>query len=325
MASSNTKFKVENGLDVVGSANVSGTLRVEGDLAVGGNLLTALNLAGDLKPTTNNTLNLGSSLLRWGYLYANNVDIFSNTTIGDTLSGNNASFANVIATQNNAALGALTRRWDFYANNANLLTAGISGNATLANVTVSNTFTVASQIVANTTHLQLGNTQFSVNTGSKLAVVATGNSTYSNLTLVNDVSSIAGNVTFDTDTLTIDAVNNRIGLKTGIASLSANAVATVTGNVEFATSNTGVRFVANATVIASAALVANTTNNKFTFTTWDSGNTTVLGGYQFIGANGTGSQALLDVHGTLLQYKSANVAHAGNFGIYNVSGTRLGP
>lgn len=48
MATSNTKFKAENGLDVVGSANVSGVMRVEGDLSVGGNLAFTATVTGDL-------------------------------------------------------------------------------------------------------------------------------------------------------------------------------------------------------------------------------------------------------------------------------------
>jgi hypothetical protein len=37
------------------------------------------------------------------------------------------------------------------------------------------------------------------------------------------------------------------------------------------------------------------------------------------------TQSLVSFGNTTFQYKSGNVAHAGNFGIYNVSGTRLGP
>ena len=53
MAAGNTKFRVENGLDVIGGANVSGMLRVDGDLSIGGNLAFTLTTAGDLLPTTN--------------------------------------------------------------------------------------------------------------------------------------------------------------------------------------------------------------------------------------------------------------------------------
>ena len=68
MPTSNTKFKIENGLDVVGTANVSGTLRVDGDLSVGGNLAVALTVAGDIKPTSSHIYNLGNTTFRWSLL-----------------------------------------------------------------------------------------------------------------------------------------------------------------------------------------------------------------------------------------------------------------
>lgn len=324
MAAANTKFKIENGLDVIGTANVSGSLRVEGDLVVNGSLTFTLTSNGDIKPI-GNTLSLGNTTNRW-ILNAMGGDFAANVAITDTLTVNNAVAANLIASQNNSPLGSATRRWDFYANNANLITVGVSANATLANVTVSNTLSVGS-IVANQTTLSLGNTILSVNTGSKLSVYASGNSTYSNLALTNDVTAIAGNVAFDTDLLTLDAANNTIGLKTGINSHSNAAVVTITGNLEFSTSNTGLRLrTSNASMNASVMMVGNTTNTRVTFSTFDSGiSGTTTGGYNFNGTNATATQTLLDLNSTNFQYKSGNVAHSGNFGIYNVSGTRVGP
>lgn len=322
MAAANTKFKVENGLDVIGTANVSGGLRIEGDLSVGGNLAFSITSNGDIKPI-GNTSNLGNTSARWSLL-AMTGDFAANVTITDTLTVNNAVAANLVASQNNSPLGSATRRWDFFANNANLVTVGVLANATLANVTVSNTLSVGS-IVANQTTLSLGNTILSVNTGSKLSVYASGNTTYSNLVLNNDVTTIAGNVAFDTDLVFLDAVNNRIGFKNTTPSTSA--VVTVTGNVEFSIANTGLRLqTSNVSMNASIMMVGNTTNTRATFSTFDSGiSGTVTGGYTFTGTNATATQTLLDFNSTSLQYKSGNVAHSGNFGIYNVSGTRVGP
>jgi hypothetical protein len=207
------------------------------------------------------------------------------------------------------------------------ITTGVSANATLANVTISNTVSIG-LIVANQTTLVLGNTQFSVNTGSKLAIVASGNSTYSNLTLTNDVTAIAGNVVFDTDLLTLDAVNNRIGLKTALASLSTAAVTTITGNIEFSASNTGIRLnTSNTSVNASIMIVTGSaSNSRVTFTSYDNSNSTVQdGGYNFNSTNSSATQTLLNLNGYQFQYRSGNVAYSGNFGIYNSSGTRLGP
>jgi hypothetical protein len=322
---SNTQFKVENGLFVVGTANVSGSLRVEGDLVVGGNLASALNITGDFKPTANLTYNLGSNILRWGII--GGTANFSNTlTVSGDSTLNTATTGAILPSANNIGLGSATRRWDFYANNVNAVTTGVSSNATLANVTISNTLSIG-LIVANQTTLVLGNTQFTVNTGSKLSIVASGNATYSNLTLTNDVTAIAGNVAFDTDLITLDATNNRIGLKTALASLSTSALATITGNLEFNTVNTGIRLqTSNTSMNAAVMMTGNTTNTRVTFSTFDSGiSGTTSGGYIFNGTNATATQTLLDLNSTSFQYKSGNVAYSGNFGVYDVSGTRLGP
>lgn len=325
MATSNTKFKAENGLDVIGTANVSGALRVEGDFTVGGNFTSSLNITGDFKPTANLTYNLGSTTLRWGVIggaadFANTLSVSGDTTL------NTATTSTLLPSANNIGLGSATRRWDAYANNLTAIAIAVAANSALANATVSSTLSIG-LIVANQTTLVLGNTQFSVNTGSKLSIVASGNATYSNLTLTNDVTSITGNVAFDTDLLTLDATNNRVGLKTGIGSLSNAAVATITGNLEFSTISTGIRLqTSNASMNASIMVTGTTTNTRTTFNTFDSGiSGTTSGGYAFTGTNATATQTLLDLNSTSLQYKSGNVAHSGNFGIYNVSGVRVGP
>lgn len=326
MAASNTQFKVENGLYVQGSANVSGVLRVDGDLSVGGNLAVALNVTGDVKPTANNTYNLGSDGLRWS-VFANTGSFSANVTTSTLTVSTGAQVANLIPSQNNDPLGTINRRWTVTANDVINITTNTSANSALANVTVSNTFTIGANVMwANQSAVIHVSNIFSVNTGSKLAVYSQGNTTYSNLALTNDVTTIAGNVVFDTDTFTIDAVNNRIGLKTGIASLSTAALATVTGNLEFSTSNTGLRLQSsNATMNASIMMVGNTSNSRVIFSTFDTGTATILGGFQFTGTNATATQTLLDLNSVNFQYKSGNVAHAGNFGVYNVGGTRVGP
>ena len=325
MAASNTQFKVENGLYVQGTANVSGTLRVDGDLSVGGNLAVALNVEGDIKPTANNTYNLGSDGLRWS-VFANTGSFSANVTTSTLTVSTGAQVANLIPSANNDPLGTANRRWTITANDITNITTTVTANAAFANITVSNTISIGSTLVANQSAAVFVSNIFSVNTGLKLAIYSQGNTTYSNLNFDNDVTTISGNVVFDTDTFTIDAVNNRVGLKTGIASLSTAAMATFTGNLEFSTANTGLRLQSsNASMNASIMMVANTTNSRVTFATYDSGTATVLGGFQFTGTNATATQTLLDLNSVSLKYMSSNVAHAGNFGIYNVGGTRVGP
>jgi hypothetical protein len=83
----------------------------------------------------------------------------------------------------------------------------------------------------------------------------------------------------------------------------------------------------NAQVNASIMMVGNTTNSRVTFATYESGNSaTHDGGFMFVGVtNTTATQTLLEFNNTVLKYKSGNVATSTNFGVYNVSGTRVGP
>jgi len=322
MAAGNTKFRAENGLDVVGGANVSGMLRVEGDLSVGGNLAFAMTTSGDIKPTTNSFF-LGNTTNRWS-IYALTGD-FTDVTVTNTASLSTVSITTSLTpTANNKAFGNTTRLWDVYANNASLITAAISGNATISGTTNTTAVNVGANVNISTTQLNIGNaTGNSILTQSTLTV---GNST------VGTINAYAlnigtGNATFRTDLLTLDGTNNRIGLKTGLASLSTSALATITGNLEFTTVNTAIRLqTSNASMNASIGVFGNTTNTRTTFNTFDSGiSGTTTGGFSFTGTNATATQTLLDINSTLLLYKTGNVAHSGNFGIYNVGGTRLGP
>lgn len=327
MAASNTKFRVENGLFVEGSANVTGSLRVDGDLTIVGNLIASGTVPGNVSPNGNGYF-LGNTDNRWS-VFAMDIDGVGNLQISNTATLNVVTVAtSIVPTANNKALGNTTSRWDLFANNANVLTIGVTSNATLANATVSNTLIVGNSTVKatiNTTHVSLVGQQFAVNTGVKTAIGTSGNSTNTILTLDNDTTSINGNVFFDTDLMFFDATNNRVGLKN--TSPSSAALLTITGNAEFSTINTAVRFMtSNATHNAHVTLSGNTTNSRMTFSTYTTANSTTSGGFVFNGVtNSTTTTTLLEFNYSTFQYKTGNVAHAGNFGIYNVSGTRLGP
>ena len=146
MAAGNTKFRAENGLDVIGNANVSGVLRVDGDFSVGGNLAFTLTTAGDLMPT-NNTFSVGNTTNRWTiFALTGN---FTNVIATDTTQLNVATIAtSLIPTANNKAFGNTTRLWDLYANNASLITAAISGNATITGTTNTTLINVGANVNA---------------------------------------------------------------------------------------------------------------------------------------------------------------------------------
>lgn len=324
MATGNLQFKVEHGLVVQGTANVSGDLQVGGNLVITGNVQSSGQASGDYIPSSN-TLNLGNTTNRWN-LFAANGSFSSTVTMDGTLSGNNASFVNVVPTANGRPLGTTLLRWELFANTITSVSANITGVTSTANLAV-NTYALIGNLAVNTTAIVATGMSLTINTGSKTSILATGNSTSSNLVLTNDITTVAGNVTFDTDLLFIDAVNNRVGFKN--TTPSSAAVVTVTGNVEFSATNNGLRFVtSNATHNSAIYVVAsNTSNSRLTFSSYDTSNSTLKnGGFQFIGvANDTSSQVLLAISNGEIKYKTFDITHSGNFGIYDVNGTRVGP
>lgn len=232
-----TVFKAENGLEVVGNANVGGNLTVGGEFNISGNVTFSGTSNGDFKPINNN-YSLGDSDQRWA-LSATTLDVNGTSTLSNTLSvaGQSTFSANVIPNANNIRLGDTTKRWDFYANNANVLTFGVNVG-TAANLIVSNTATVNGTLI--------------VNPGISNVVVVTGNSTHSNITFTSNSTQFFSNVIFDTNVLFVDATNNRVGITTlnpdaaltvgGTANVSGAVVLgstlTVTGNASFSNSVT---------------------------------------------------------------------------------------
>lgn len=205
-----TVFKVENGLEVIGSANVTGSLTVGSEFNITGNVTFSGTSNGDFKPI-NNSYSLGDTDQRWA-LSATTINVDGAATLSNTLSvaGQSTYSANVIPNANNVQLGDTTKRWDLYANNANVLTFGVSVG-TAANLIVSNTATVNGTLI--------------VNPGLANAFVVTGNSTHSNITFTSNSTQFFSNVVFDTNLLFVDSVNNKVG----IATLTPDAALTVSG------------------------------------------------------------------------------------------------
>jgi cytoskeletal protein CcmA (bactofilin family) len=305
MATSNTKFKVENGLDVVGTANVSGTLRVDGDLSVGGNLAVALTVAGDIKPTANHSFNLGNTTFRWSLLgssgdFSNTLSVSGGTTL------NTATAKSILPSANNEPLGSSTRRWALQANTIEAVSANVS---TTLNV-VGNT-TVNGALTINNT-VSSGNTTITGSANISTSLSVTGN------------VAVSGNAVFDTDLLFLDAFNNRVGIKTTLP--STVDLLTIAGNTVISGLNTALRFLSsNATHNGSVMISGSATNTRLTVTTYEANATASDGGFLFNAVNATTTTAVLAFNQLSFQYKTGNVAHAGNFGIFDSSGTRLGP
>jgi hypothetical protein len=266
-----TVFKVENGLEVVGNANVAGSLTVGGEFNISGNVTFSGTSNGDFKPINNN-YSLGDTDQRWA-LSATTLDVNGTSTLSNTLSvaGQSTFSANAIPNANNVRLGDTTKRWDFYANNADVLTFGVNVG-TAANLVVSNTATVNGTLI--------------VNPGLANAIVVTGNSTHSNVTITSNSTQFFSNVIFDTNVLFVDSVNNRVGVATitpdaGLtvattanvsgavilgSTLAVNNALTVSNNGVFTgTVNASAGFNAGANVLLSTSdiKVGNATVNSF--------------------------------------------------------------
>lgn len=155
------------------------------------------------------------------------------------------------------------------------------------------------------------------------STLAAGNTTITGFANISSNLIVAGNATFDTDLVFIDGTNNRIGFKNAAP---ASDLISINGNTVITGANSAVRFLtSNATHNAHVSLAGNTTYSRLTVTTYEANATANDGGFLFQSTNSTLTTAILQYNQTEFKYKSGNVAHSGNFGIYDVNGTRLGP
>lgn len=334
---------VSSTLNVTAAATVNGAFTVNNTAAVGNTTITGF-------ANITSTLTVGGAVTVNGSLVLNNTAALGNTTIAgfanivgtaatfNALTGvantteyitttsahgfSNGDLVRYIVSAGNTVVTGLANATNYYVINANTtafqLSTAPGGAAIGLTATVSQTgHTLTPQRVSLTT---AGNIE------SPIGLANVGSLRVLGAAIVNGTLTVAGNATFDTDLLYLDATNNLIGLK-NTAPLSTDLV-TVGGNVVFNAANTtGVRLItSNTSYNTSITLMANTTNSRFTFTTWGGSNSSVDdGGYLLNLVNSTSTYAGLLINLNKFEYLSGNVAHKGNFGIYNVSGTRVGP
>ena len=304
-------------LAVTGSANVSGSVRIATNLnTVGTSIVngafTVNNTAAVGNTTVTGFINASSYGTFGGTVNAVSLNVGANVNVSTTQLNIGNATVNTVLTQTGLTLGTSA---------SNTSTSITANTLTVGNTTTGTINAYALNISGISAHI--GNTSFKANS-SLSSIILLGNNTVSNIAIDVDATSIAGNVAFDTDLLFLDATNNKVSIKN--ISPSNAAVLTITGNVEFSTSSTGLRLMSsNASMNASIMMVGNTTNSRVTFATYESGTATQDGGFMFVGTNTTATQTLLEFNNTVLKYKSGNVATSTNFGVYNVSGTRVGP
>jgi hypothetical protein len=320
MASGNTAFRAESGLYVVGGSTLEGALQVTANLTVNGSWSLANVGTSNLIPT-NNSYSVGNSTNRWA-VSALSLDVSGDAVVHGNLTVNTSlSTGNLYPIANNTELGNTSLMWSVTANGVSAKTLGVSGAANVGDTlavtnatTLSNTLSVAGHANLKSTSYHSGNTTLA---GSSLAVTAAAGM---------DVA-VSNTLTFDTDLMIIDAVNNLIGIKT--APVSAGVLA-VNGNIAVVSNNSGLKFFTagggNTTSNASLTYSSNATDAYLLLNIADFSNTTVAnGGLKVTSSNSTTTNTVMSLNKLQFQYMSGNVAHAGNFGIYNVSGTRLGP
>ena len=345
---------------ITGFANVSSSLTVAGAATVNGALAVGNTAAVGNTTITGFANIVGSSV---SFNASSNVNSTTDTITANAHGFSNGDIVRYIVSAGNTPIGGLANATNYYViattsntfqlaatyGGANInITAGSSETGhtlTPLRVTLETSGNITAPLgAANVGSLRVygaATVNGAVSVGNTLAV---GNTTVNGFANVSSTLNVSGNttlggtlviadnanVTIDTDLLVIDALNNRIGFK-NTAPSSADLI-TVSGNLVFTTANTtgqGLRFLAaNTSQNSSIVLVApSASNSRLSFSTYDGSNSSVNdGGYifNFVAANATVTVGLQLTSNTFT-YKSGNVAHAGNFGIYDVNGTRVGP
>jgi hypothetical protein len=336
---------VSTTLNVVGAATVNGAFIVNNTAAVGNTTITGFaNVSSSIvvagSATVNGALAVGNTAAVGNTTITGFVDVIgssvsfnasanvANTT--DTITANGHGFSNgdivrYTVAAGNTAISGLASGTKYYVITTTPNTFQLSTTYGGANINITSG---ASESGHTLTPLRV-TLENSGNITAPLGAANVGTLRVYGAATVNGTFTVGdgANVTIDTDLLFIDAVNNRIGLKN--TSPSTVDLLTITGNVAFSAANTnGLRFLsATASVNSSIILQANSSNSRLTFSTYDNSNSSVNdGGYIFnFVANSTSTTVGLQLTSNTFQYKSGNVAHAGNFGIYDVNGTRVGP
>jgi hypothetical protein len=243
------------------SLTVTGTANVSGNVTIGG-LTSAVNINGStinaIAVNVGANVNLSNTDIRVGnstvntVITSNTIDtdgrliVLGNTTLSNTLSvaglaslndGLNTTTANATNQVNigaNVNLSTTEIRVGNSTSNSIVTGSSISTNGTLA-VTGVTTLSSNVNVDGGTLFVDATNNRVGISNttpGETLTVNGTANIS-GNTTLGGTVHSIAGNVAFDTSTLFVDSVNNRVGISntTPDAPLTVTGAANVSGAV----------------------------------------------------------------------------------------------
>ena len=169
MATGNTKFKTEHGLEVVGNTErgqnlkVFGSANVVGDLSVGGTVVFTANIVGNFVPDVSGRA-LGNTTNRWE-MWANSLNVSNTATFnGDTL-----------PTANGVTLGNTSGRWLIFGTSLD-----ISNNVLVSNtLTVSNTASITTRVnVGSVLTIQSNTVAYTNTTPGQTVVDSYASATY---------------------------------------------------------------------------------------------------------------------------------------------------
>ena len=327
VASGNTAVTgLSNGASYFVVNTVYGSTALQLSTTYGGAALdltaTGLNQTGHTLTVTKTTISNGSITSSSGTANVNTLRVLGTATVnGVSTLASNVSVGGTLTVTGNVAV------------DTDLLFLDAVNNL----IGIKNTTPSSSAVLTVS-----GNVEFSTgNTGIRLNT----SNTSLNSSIIMSSNATVGRLLFNTWDNSAS-----VGVQSGGYYFTATAAGSSTFNA-----NTGV---ANTTEYITTSSAHSFVNNDVVTYTTSTGNTALSGlsnntSYYVINANTTAlqlsatlggsalnltagisesghtltrvSQSLLSFGNTTFQYKSGNVAHAGNFGIYNVSGTRLGP
>lgn len=279
----NTRFKTHHGLNATANSYIDGKLEVTGDLVVSGNVSFSGSSVGDLKPDADQR-NLGNTSLRW-----NLVGFAAN--LASTLTANGAtSLSNTLL-----VTGAITFQ------NTLTLTGWVN---TAANLVVGGSANVTGQLNVAGNSAVVGTTVGTGNVSFTDGLLTVNSGTGSTLTVG------AANVSVDSGTLFIDAVNNRVGINNNAPGVSLRVTGATdissTANVQ-GNANVGGSFgVAGVTTLAGNTTLSGALQTIAGNVNFDSGVLFVDSVNNRVGINNTAPTVALEVTG------SANVTTSVN-------------
>ena len=242
-------------LTITGTANISGAVTLGGLATTVAINATTVNASAGMNVGAN--INLSTTEIRVGNSVSNSIisgtgistngtlSVTSNTTLSNTISvaglaslnaGLNTTTANATSINVGANVNLTTTQVNVGNATANsiLSVSGISTNGTLS-VTGVTTLNSNVNVDSGVLFVDATNNRVGIsNTTPDAALTVTGTANISgNITVGGTVHAVAGNVAFDTDTLFVDATNNRVGISntTPDASLTITGTANVSGDV----------------------------------------------------------------------------------------------